>query len=171
MSDLGDVASESKLQRWLAQCEEAGVSADDLLSLDNQLCFAVYALSREITRLYRPELERLGLTYPQYLVMLLLWETDGLNVRALGDRLYLDSGTLTPLLKRLEQAGFVSRHRSPGDERQVQIFLTDRAKALRGEALCLPMTFATGGQWTQTEYSHWLGELKGLFERVHASAQ
>lgn len=171
MNDVGDTSGESTLQTWLEQCEEAGVSADDLLRLDNQLCFAVYALSREITRLYRPELERLGLTYPQYLVMLLLWETDGLIVRALGDRLYLDSGTLTPLLKRLEQAGFVSRHRSSGDERQVQIFLTERGKALRRDALCMPMTLATGGQWTQAEYRHLLGEFQGLLKRVHASAQ
>ena len=99
-------------------------NADDTLKLDNQLCFAVYATSRAITSVYRPSLEKLGLTYPQYLVMLVLWESDGISVSQLGERLFLDSGTLTPLLKRLEKRGLIMRRRDNDDERQVNISLT-----------------------------------------------
>ena len=108
------------------------------LSLANQVCFPLYALSRQVTAHYRPLLEQLDLTYPQYLVMLLLWETDNQSVSAIGDRLLLDSGTLTPLLKRLEQKGLVSRKRSTTDERQVSIQLTDTGKALREQATTVP---------------------------------
>jgi DNA-binding MarR family transcriptional regulator len=110
----------------------------EALRLDNQLCFALYAASRAMVRMYLPLLDPLGLTYPQYLVMLVLWEDDGLTVKRLGERLYLDSGTLTPLLKRLEQAGFVSRRRSPADEREVRIALTEAGRALREPALGVP---------------------------------
>mgnify|MGYP006175144375 CR=1 FL=1 len=88
---------------------------DAALRLDNQLCFALYSTSLAMTKLYKPLLEELQLTYPQYLVMMVLWEQDGLSVSALGDRLYLDSGTLTPLLKRMEQAELLSRQRSAAD--------------------------------------------------------
>ena len=108
------------------------------LSLANQVCFPLYALSRQVTAHYRPLLEQLDLTYPQYLVMLLLWETDNQSVSAIGDRLLLDSGTLTPLLKRLEQKGLVSRTRNTADERQVSIQLTDTGKALREQATTVP---------------------------------
>lgn len=108
------------------------------LTLASQVCFPLYALSRQVTAHYRPLLEQLDLTYPQYLVMLLLWETDNQSVSALGDRLLLDSGTLTPLLKRLEQKGLVSRKRSTTDERQVSIQLTDAGKALREQAATVP---------------------------------
>src|SRR6476620_5280999 len=97
---------------------------DQMLRLDNQLCFALYSASLAMTKLYKPLLEELGLTYPQYLAMLALWEQDGLMVSELGERLSLDSGTLTPLLKRLEAAGFVSRIRDVQDERRVHIHLT-----------------------------------------------
>ena len=96
----------------------------ELLKLDNQLCFAVYSASLAMTRLYKPQLDKLGLTYPQYLVMLALWEEDGLMVSALGERLSLDSGTLTPLLKRLEANGLVARVRDVAEERRVHITLT-----------------------------------------------
>jgi DNA-binding MarR family transcriptional regulator len=98
--------------------------------LDDQLCFAVYGLLQSVTRRYRPLLAELGLTYPQYATMLVLWHGDGLSVSELGARLDLDSGTLTPLLKRLEAAGLVTRRRSEEDERVVRIDLTDRGRAL-----------------------------------------
>jgi DNA-binding MarR family transcriptional regulator len=110
----------------------------DSLLLNEQLCFPLYALSREITGLYRPLLEEHDLTYPQYLVMLVLWEQDGLAVCDLGSRLLLDSGTLTPLLKRLELKGFVTRKRCIDDERVVHLFLTDSGRSLREQALDIP---------------------------------
>ena len=110
----------------------------DHLLLDQQLCFALYAASRSVTGLYRPLLEPLGLTYPQYLVMLVLWEQDRQTVSDIGERLSLDSATLTPLLKRLEGAGLVSRRRDPADERQVVIGLTDAGHALRDRAADIP---------------------------------
>lgn len=92
--------------------------------LDDQLCFALYAASRAVTRAYAPMLKTLGLTYPQFLVMMVLWEDDNLSVRDLGQRLHLDSGTLTPLLKRLESAGLLERARDPEDERRLRVALT-----------------------------------------------
>jgi len=111
---------------------------DKPLHLENQLCFALYSASLAMTKLYKPLLEAMGLTYPQYLVMLVLWEEDGLIVSDIGERLFLDSGTLTPLLKRLETAGFVRRTRDPKDERRVGITLTDAGRALSNEAAKLP---------------------------------
>ena len=110
----------------------------DHLTLDEQLCFRLYAASRAMTAVYRPKLERLGLTYPQYLVMLALWERDGRSVGDLCEALLLDSGTLSPLLKRLEAAGLVRRQRAATDERRVDIQLTEPGRALRSEARCLP---------------------------------
>jgi DNA-binding MarR family transcriptional regulator len=107
----------------------------DALRLDNQLCYALYAASHRMTKCYRPLLERLGLTYPQYLVLIVLWENDGLTVSEIGRRLRLDSGTLTPVLKRLEGAGFVRRTRRQADEREVEISLTPEGTALREEAV------------------------------------
>jgi len=109
------------------------MTADNRLLLDNQLCFALYAASNAMTRLYRPQLERFGLTYPQYLVLLVLWESDNLTVSQLGDRLYLDSGTLTPLLKRMEGTGLIARRRDAADERQVRISLTPAGRALKAD--------------------------------------
>ena len=103
-------------------------AADQMLQLDNQICFAVYSAAHAFNRVYKPLLDRLGLTYPQYLVMLVLWERDGVPVKEIGERLFLDSGTLTPLLKRLEQAGHIKRTRSTEDERQVLIGLTRRVR-------------------------------------------
>jgi DNA-binding MarR family transcriptional regulator len=112
------------------------------LALDNQLCFAVYAAAHAFGRTYRPLLDKLGLTYPQYLAMLVLWERDGLTVKAIGERLGLDSGTLTPLLKRLAAAGLVTRSRDAEDERQVRITLTEAGRALRAKAAGLPPIIA-----------------------------
>lgn len=106
--------------------------------LEEQLCFAVYQAGHAFNRMYRSVLADLGLTYPQYLVMLVLWEGDGLTVKALGDRLMLDSGTLTPLLKRLEAAGILRRERSREDERQVMLYLTEAGEALREKGRCVP---------------------------------
>ncbi|WP_327115171.1 MarR family transcriptional regulator [Nocardia sp. NBC_01730] len=114
----------------------------DHLTLDEQLCFPLYAASRAMTAVYRPKLERLGLTYPQYLVMLALWERDGRSVGDVCHALALDSGTLSPLLKRLEAAGLVERHRSAADERRVDIQLTERGRALRAEAGDIPAEMA-----------------------------
>ena len=119
-------------------------AADDPLLLDRQLCFPLYAATNLLNRLYGPVLRPLGLTYPQYLVMLVLWEQAPQTVGALGARLHLDSGTLTPLLKRMEAAGFVSRARDPEDERRVVIDLTPRGRALRADALHVPHTIARG---------------------------
>ncbi|NJC28624.1 DNA-binding MarR family transcriptional regulator [Xanthomonas arboricola] len=109
-----------------------------LLQLDNQLCFALYSANLAMHKLYRGLLKTLDLTYPQYLVLLVLWETDGRSVSEIGERLYLDSATLTPLLKRLQAAGLVTRTRAASDERQVIIALTDTGRALRAKAGAVP---------------------------------
>lgn len=117
------------------------MSYPDQLKLDNQLCFLLYSASRSMTRRYRPLLDELGLTYPQYLVMLVLWEADGraLSIGEIGDSLMLDTGTLTPLLKRLEQNGFISRVRSLEDERRVDVCLTEQGAELRSKAEVVPL--------------------------------
>lgn len=109
------------------------------LKLDNQLCFPIYAASRLITRAYQPHLDDLGITYPQYLVLMVLWETDGLSVHDISERLILNTNTLTPLLKRMEAQGLVTRTRSSQDERVVRIQLSAKGKALREEAADIPL--------------------------------
>ena len=123
-----------------------GTADDDLLKLDAQVCFALHAASRAFDARYRAVLRPLGLTYPQYLAMLVLWETDGVTVKRLGERLRLDSGTLSPLLKRLEAAGLVERRRGREDERSVAVHLTEEGAALRSRALDVPhrMLASTG---------------------------
>lgn len=108
------------------------------LLLDNQLCFALYSASLTMTKIYKPLLQKMGLTYPQYLVLLTLWERDEVTVSTLGERLFLDSGTLTPLLKRLESSGFLRRQRAVHDERQVIVSLTAAGRNLRNEAQAIP---------------------------------
>lgn len=110
----------------------------EALRLDNQLCFALYGAANRMTRLYRPMLDAMGLTYPQYLAMLVLWEKSPQTVGALGDALDLDSSTLTPLLKRLEAGGLVERRRDPEDERRVIVGLTEKGRALRDQAETIP---------------------------------
>ena len=110
----------------------------DKLSLNDQICFPLYALTRKVTGHYQPLLEQLDLTYPQYLVMLLLWETDHMNVKELGCRLQLDSGTLTPMLKRLEEKDVLTRNRSRADERMVEISLTEKGKEMKKQAIDIP---------------------------------
>lgn len=109
-----------------------------LLRLENQLCFPLYAASNLITRAYRPLLQPLGLTYPQYLVMMVLWEVHSISVGELGQKLYLDSGTLTPMLKRMEQNGLVQRLRDPADERRVSVSLTQAGIDLKEPAASIP---------------------------------
>ncbi len=133
--------------------------ANQALRLDHQLCFALYSASLAMTKLYKPLLADLGLTYPQYLALLVLWESDGLRVSDLGSRLFLDSGTLTPLLKRLELSGLVRRQRSHEDERQVHIHLTDEGHALKARAAAVP-----GCILKATECS--LGEVVELTQRI-----
>jgi DNA-binding MarR family transcriptional regulator len=118
--------------------KQAEHQPDPMLKLENQLCFPVYALSRMITKTYQPFLQTLDLTYPQYLVLLLLWEHQELTVKELGEKLLLDSGTLTPLLKRMEQRGLVSRRRDPADERSVIISLQQPGRELQAQAREIP---------------------------------
>ena len=118
--------------------------ADRQVTLDSMLCFAVYAAGHAFTRFYKPRLEALDLTYPQYLVFVALWERDDITVGALGQRLFLDSGTITPLLKRLEARGLVRRKRDADDERQVRIQLTPDGRALQARAQAIPLQVANG---------------------------
>ena len=138
----------------------------DPLCLDNQLCFKLYALSRQVTNRYRPVLEKLDITYPQYLVMLVLWEEKSLTVKALGNKLYLDSGTLTPLLKRLEQKGLLARQRDAEDERSVVITLAAGGKALMQKAKKVPETLGQCLSLGEQEYRNLKSELDGLLARL-----
>jgi len=135
---------------------------DPMLLLDNQLCFALYSASLAMTKLYKPMLDELGITYPQYLAMLALWERDGLTVSELGERLSLDSGTLTPLLKRLEAAGFVSRIRDVTDERRVHITLTAAGRRLKSRAEKIPACILAATQCSVPEIVRLTRELRDL---------
>ncbi|MWV43564.1 MarR family transcriptional regulator [Paenibacillus sp. HJL G12] len=137
------------------------------LQLENQLCFAVYACSREITKLYQPYLEKLGVTYSQYLVLIVLWEKEQCTVKELGEALFLDSGTLTPLLKRLQAAGLINRERSSQDERKVIISLTEEGILLKDKAVDVPGSMQNEVCLNGDEFNRLLGEFKGLLERVH----
>ena len=116
------------------------IPTDELLKLENQLCFPLYACSKEVVRRYTPYLDKLGLTYTQYLVMMALWEYGELSVGELGERLYLDSGTLTPMLKKMEDKGYVARVRSSVDERRVNVQLTEAGAALKEQAREVPLS-------------------------------
>lgn len=123
--------------------KQDGALPVNILALDKQFCFALYSASHAMTKTYKPLLDRLGLTYPQYLVMLVLWEQDGILVKDIGARLFLDSGTLTPLLKRLEANALVARKRDPHDERQVRISLSPAGRSLRATAQDIPAQVAS----------------------------
>ncbi|RKH50016.1 MarR family winged helix-turn-helix transcriptional regulator [Corallococcus llansteffanensis] len=142
------------------------MSPEDFLRLDLQLCFPLYAASRAMVQAYTPLLSKLGLTYPQYLVMLVLWETDGVTVKALGEKLYLDSGTLTPLLKRLETLAFVRRERSKEDARSVRVSLTPQGRALRRKATSIPEAIACRTGLSLEELSRLRRDVLRLFENV-----
>ena len=132
---------------------------DDPLDIDNQLCFALYAAAHAIKKAYRPLLEGLGLTYPQYLIMIVLWRTDALKVSEIGERLNLDSGTLTPVLKRLEASGLIHRRRRPQDEREVEISLTGAGRALRDKALAVRCEIVRQLHMSEREIAKLRGEL------------
>ncbi|MGW3635505.1 MarR family winged helix-turn-helix transcriptional regulator [Streptomyces sp. NPDC005122] len=135
------------------------------LLLEDQLCFALYAAQRALTNRYRPLLEQFGLTYPQYLVMLVLWEHGALPIKKLGTLLELDYGTLTPLLKRLEAHGLIQRRRQVEDERSVQITLTDEGTELRGRIRVVPAAIAEAAGLTGNETT----DAKTLLEKLHAN--
>ena len=132
-----------------------------LQRLDHQLCFALYSSSLAMTKLYKPVLAPLGLTYPQYLVLLVLWETDAIGVGELGERLFLDSGTLTPLLKRMESAGLLARARDAADERRVVVTLSAAGRALRRKSERVPLAVACAA-------GRPLAELTALTAQLHA---
>lgn len=140
----------------------------DHMHLDRQLCFLLYAASREMVKLYRPLLDEIGLTYPQYLVMLVLWQEEAITVKDLGERLYLDSGTLTPLLKRLESAQLVTRERDREDERRVLISLTEQGRGLKHRASGIPHQLICKTNLTGDEYLHLKNEFDQLLRRLHA---
>ena len=123
----------------------------DSLKLENQLCFPLYAAAKEITRKYKPFLDELDLTYTQYICMMVMWEQQSLNVKRLGEFLYLDSGTLTPLLKKLEDKGFIERKKNDNDERNLIISVTDKGMTLRDKALSVPQNIGTCISLSQDE--------------------
>ena len=143
-------------------------AADWPLQLDNQICFAVYSAAHAFNRVYKPLLDRLGLTYPQYLVMLVLWEHDDVPLKDIGERLFLDSGTLTPLLKRLEAADLVNRTRSTADERQVLIALTPKGQALREKARAVPQAILASAACSLGELSSIKNDIVALRDRLNA---
>jgi DNA-binding MarR family transcriptional regulator len=140
------------------------------LELDNQLCFALYDASRAVTRAYAPYLAELGITYPQYLTMLVLWEAQGpMAVGEIGGRLHLDSGTLTPLLKRLADLGLVERNRDPDDERRVLVSLTPAGRSLRGKAASIPVRIAACYRLDPKAAGAMLRDLRSLVAAIEAS--
>ena len=142
----------------------------DALALENQLCFSLYTAAHAIKKAYRPLLEALGLTYPQYLVLLVLWKTDGLKVSDIGRRLSLDSGTLTPILKRLEAAGLVKRTRRRHDEREVEIGLTPEGRALRERAVDVRAAIVTQLRMSEPEVAALRTELNAVIATLNAEA-
>ena len=136
----------------------------DALRLDNQLCFPLYACARAVTRRYKPCLDAIGLTYTQYITMLVLWERRQATSKLLGERLYLDSGTLTPVLKKLEEKGLVTRARDPHDERNLMVALTDRGAALEATAAEIPAKMATCLPLTPDEAETLCGILRKIME-------
>lgn len=141
-------------------------SGTDWQRLDRQLCFALYSASLATTKLYKPLLEPLGLTYPQYLVLLALWERDGPSVGELGEQLFLDSGTLTPLLKRLQAAGWIERERASDDERRVHVRLTANGKSLKARARVVPREIAAATGCSPDELATLTTRLQQLRTRL-----
>lgn len=140
------------------------------MRLEHQLCFAVYSAAHAFTRFYKPLLARLGVTYPQYLVLLTLWEADGLSVSAIGDRLLLDSGTLTPVLKRLEAAGLISRTRAKADERQLVVSLTEKGRGLKKVAEGFPAQILGASECSAAELGALTRTLFGLRKSLDQAA-
>lgn len=140
------------------------------LPLDDQLCFSLYAASMAMTRIYKPLLDRLGITYPQYLVLYALWEEDGRTIGAIAARLALESSTVTPLVKRLTAAGLVTRERDPRDERQVRVRLTDRGTALRAESDCLSQAVLAQTGLERQEIIRLAGQVQALRHALAGTA-
>ena len=134
--------------------------------LDDQLCFALYTASRTVTAAYRPVLDELGITYPQYLALLVLWEEGRCSVGHLGERLHLDSGTLSPLLKRLEAVGLVARQRSADDERRVEVSLTPAGERLEKRAACVPERLLASAQVSESDLAALRESLKNLVHQL-----
>lgn len=124
---------------------------DDILKLSNQLCFPLYASGKEITRKYKPFLDKLDLTYTQYIVLMVLWENDHISVKEIGEKLYLDSGTLTPLLNKLISKGYINKEIHPEDNRELIISLTKKGKELKDKALCIPPLIASKVKLSEEE--------------------
>lgn len=150
---------------------KAPPAPDDVLRLDEFLCFALYSANHAFNRVYKPLLDELGLTYPQYLVMVLLWEKDDQTVGSLGERLFLESSTLTPLLKRLEALRLVERRRDPSDERQVRVRLTRSGKALRQKALAVPSCILDASGMKASELQRLQREITALRKALGASSE
>lgn len=144
-------------------------NTDDLLKVDNFICFALYSAGHAFTRLYKPLLDPLGLTYPQYLVMAVLWEKDGRTVGEIGEKLLLESSTLTPLLKRLEAAGMVRRTRDRDDERVVRIQLTPKGAELKQKAVEIPQAIGCSTNLTIPEVMKLTADIKTLREKLLAA--
>lgn len=142
----------------------------DKLALANMICFAVYSAGHAFNRAYKPLLDALGLTYPQYLVMIVLWEEDGQTVGQIGERLVLDSSTLTPLLKRLESTGYVRRERDPADERQVRIRLTESGQELHRKAMKIPAAMVSACGRDGADLARLNAEIRALRDALTASA-
>lgn len=148
------------------------MNKDEAIKLNNQLCFSIYSLSREINKLYRPFLEELNLTYTQYLVMLVLWEKESYTMRDLGDSLFLDSGTLSPVIKRLTERELTYRKRDPEDERRVLISLTDNGKQLKETAADIPGKLIKKSGLSEEEFSKTIFDFTNLLQQIqHANSE
>lgn len=147
------------------------LKSEESLRLDRQLCFPLYAASRMMTRVYQPLLEPLGLTYPQYIVLLILWEDAPCSVSDIGDRSMLNSNTLTPLLKRLEKLGFVRRTRSTADERVVEVTLTEAGVALKQRCICIPERLSKAVSYPESDANLLRKQLDQLILSLGAAPQ
>lgn len=136
------------------------------LKLDNQLCFSLYAASREVIKLYKPCLDKFNLTYTQYIAMLVLWEDEKSTVKEIGKRLHLDSGTLTPLLKKIEGMGLIKRYRDSNDDRVVIVELTEEGRSLKQEITCVPKEMACRINLSRNEIEKLKDELDNLLEKL-----
>ncbi|MBM6998194.1 MarR family transcriptional regulator [Paenibacillus sp. DXFW5] len=141
------------------------------LKLGEHLCFSLYACSRAILRLYRPYLDELELTYPQYLVLVTLWEKEKSTIKELGEALDLDTGTLTPLLKRMEAAGLIERRRDSADERVVNVLITPKGKALQEKAACVPQSLLAASDMEPGELNRLNETIIQLLQQVNASSK
>lgn len=150
---------------------EADTIQQGMLALDQQLCFAVYSAAHALNRTYKPLLDPYGLTYPQYIALMTLWQEDGRTVKALGATLGLDSGTLSPLLKRLETSGYITRARDKSDERQVLVTLTDKGRAMQRDAVAIRMEIGKATGCTLEALQALTGELHAMTERLENGAR